>query len=432
MIAKKFSGGIHLPYYKELSRDEPIEKGDIPSRLIIPLSQHIGSPCSSLVEEGDRVQAGDVIGRSEEFVYAPVHSGADGVVEAIEQRENFAGDKIPGVVIKVDEDGGEPEYEKVRDPDSASREEIISAVREAGIAGMGGAAFPTAVKLQPPEDKEVDTVIINGCECEPFLTCDFRMMLEEPQKILKGAEIIRRTVEAEECYIAIEDNKMEAVEKLRSKNSSEMLKVVEMPTVYPQGAEKNLIEALLGREVPSGGLPFDVGVLVQNVGTTAAVYDAVCRDKPLTERVVTVTGNNLENPSNLMVKIGTPISTLIEQCGGAKQDSARVVVGGPMTGFAQSSLEVPVVKGTTGIIVMMPEDLREDDYRPCIKCEQCIEHCPVRLYPNFISMAYEDGDINRADSWDAMDCIECGICSYVCRSYRPLLKHIKLAKAELG
>ncbi len=433
MAEKTFRGGIHLPYFKDLSSGKEIERVPVPEEIIIPLKQSIGAACEPTVKPGEKVEAGDIVGDSEEFVSAPLHTGLPGVVKAIEPRITGTGSKIKSVIIKVDKNFSAAKPDKARNAEEVSKEEIIKAVRKAGIVGMGGAAFPTPVKLTPPDDKKVDTVIINGCECEPFLTCDYRVMLEKPKELLQGSKFLMQTMEADKCFIAIEENKMKAVNNLRKHNTFSNIDVLALPSIYPQGSEKQLIQAILDREVPEGGLPFDVGVLVQNVGTTVAIYDAVIYDKPLTERVVTVTGPNINKPANLLTWIGSPVKNLLEKCGGIKNKPARVVMGGPMTGTALSELDAPIVKSSLGLVVMTVEDssLDVDDFRPCVRCERCIKACPIGLYPNYLSMAMEENNVVEAEKWDAMSCIECGICSYVCMSKRPIVYLIKKAKEKI-
>lgn len=432
MSVKAFAGGAHPPYFKELSRDQGIKEIPNPEELIIPLSQHTGAPCEPLVSVGDKVTCGQKLGESKAFVSAPVHTPLDGEVKAIEERLIFTGDECLSIVIAVNKEQKPFPQKEVRNLEKVEEKEILSAIREAGLVGMGGAAFPTAVKLSPPPDKPVDTVIINGCECEPFLTCDYRLMLEQGEELLAGAGLIMKLLKAETCYLAVEDNKMDAIKELKEKIRDERIQVVSLHTKYPQGSEKQLIKALLGREVPSGGLPFDVGALVQNVGTTIAIYQAVRYNKPLMERVVTVTGQNIQDPANLLVKVGTPIRDLIEACGGLKEETARVIMGGPMTGFAQFSLEVPVVKGTSGLVILPPSLASiQQQWLPCVRCSSCVDSCPMLLYPCHLSTTIEEEDLAGASDWDLFDCIECGVCSYVCPSKRPIVHQIKGAKAQV-
>jgi len=425
---KQFLGGIHVPHYKSFSEHKAIKETSLPEEIIIPLLQHTGAPNEPLVKVGDKVKAGQKIGATDKFISAPVHASLSGTVTAIEPRPFMTGQMIESIVIAVDKDQDGLELAD-NDLDSVTKEDIVKAVREAGIVGMGGAAFPTSVKLSPPPDKMVDALIINGCECEPYLTCDHRIMLEMPEQLLQGVKLLMKVLGVEKAYICIEDNKDDAIEAVRQKNDNPNIILLRMPTKYPQGSEKHLVKAALDREIPSGGLPFDVGTLIQNVGTCVAVYEAVKFNKPLIERVVAVTGQNIKEPQNLMVKIGTPLSHLIAECDGIIEEPAKVVVGGPMTGKAQETLEVPVVKGTTGVVVLPPEMALEDmEYFDCVRCCKCVEHCPMLIYPNQISIYCEAGMVKEADEWNTMDCIECGICAYVCPSKRPITQLVQLTK----
>ncbi|MBE0430846.1 MAG: electron transport complex subunit RsxC [Dehalococcoidia bacterium] len=428
MEVKQFVGGIHVPHHKSFSEHKAIKEASVPAEIIIPLVQHTGVPNQPLVNVGDRVKAGQLIGATDKFVSAPVHASLSGTVTAVERRLCFTGEMVQSVVISVDRDQDKLELADV-DLDKVTREEAIKAVREAGVVGMGGAAFPTAVKLSPPPDKKIDALLINGCECEPFLTCDHRIMVEQPEKLLRGVRLLMDILGVKHAYVCVEDNKPDAIEALRQKNKDPQIVLVKLPTKYPQGSEKHLVKAVLDREIPSGGLPFDVGTLIQNVGTCVAVYEAVKHRRPLIDRVVTVTGQNVRDPQNLLVKIGTPLSHLIAECGGIMQQPAKVVVGGPMTGKAQQTLEAPVVKGTTGVVVLPPDLALEDmDYRACVSCCRCVEHCPVMIYPNQISIYCEAGLVREAAYWNTMDCIECGICAYVCPSKRPIVQWVQLTK----
>ncbi len=428
MEVKQFSGGIHIPHYKSFTEHKEIKEASLPEEIVIPLLQHTGAPNEPLVKVGDKVKAGQKIGATDKFVSAPVHASLSGTVTAIEPRPFLTGQMIESVVIAVDKEQEMIELAD-NDPDKVSKEDIVKAVREAGVVGMGGAAFPTSIKLSPPPDKKIDALVINGCECEPFLTCDHRLMLEKPEELLQGVKLLMRMLDVEKAYICIEDNKDDAIEAVRQKNEDPNIVLLRMPTKYPQGSEKHLVKAALDREIPSGGLPFDVGTLIQNVGTCVAIYEAVRYGKPLIERVVTLTGQNLADPQNLMVKIGTSLAHLIEECGGIVEEPAKVVIGGPMTGRAQDDLSVPVVKGTTGIIVLPPEMALEDmEYYDCVRCCKCVEHCPMMLYPNQISIYCEAGMATEAEEWNTMDCIECGICAYVCPSKRPITQLVQQAK----
>jgi len=428
---KQFAGGLNVPHYKSFTEHKAIKEASMPEEIVIPLSQHTGAPNEPLVKVGDKVKAGQTIGATDKFVSAPVHASLSGTVTAIEPRPFLPGQMVESIVIAVDKEQAAMELAD-NDLAKVTKEDIIKAVKEAGIVGMGGAAFPTSVKLSPPPDKKVDALIINGCECEPFLTCDHRLMLEKPEELLEGIKLLMKVLEVEKAYLCIEDNKDDATEAVRQKNDDPGIVLLRMPTKYPQGSEKHLVKAALDREIPSGGLPFDVGTLIQNVGTCVAIYDAVRFNKPLIERVVTVTGQNIKDPQNLLVKIGTPLSHLIEECGGIMEEPAKVIVGGPMTGKAQETLDVPVVKGTTGVLVFPPEMAIEDmEYKDCVRCCKCVEHCPMMIYPNQISIYCEANMIAAAEEWNTMDCIECGICAYVCPSKRPITQLVQRTKPQI-
>lgn len=428
MEVKQFLGGINIPHYKSFSEQKAIKDTSLPDEIVIPLSQHTGAPNEPLVNVGDKVKAGQKIGASDKFVSAPVHASLSGTVTAIEPRPFMLGNMVDSIVIVVDKDQESIEFSD-NDLEKMSSDDIRAAIKEAGVVGMGGAAFPTAVKISPPPDKKVDVLIINGCECEPYLTCDHRIMLEKPKELLEGTKLLMRILEIEQAYVCIEDNKEDAIEAVRQVNDDPRIVLLRMPTKYPQGSEKHLVKAAVDREIPSGGLPFDVGTLIQNVGTCVAIYEAARYNKPLIERVVAVTGQNIKEPQNLMVKIGTKLSHIIEECGGIVEEPAKVIIGGPMTGRSQETLEVPVVKGTTGVVILPPDMAIEDmEYYDCVRCCKCVEHCPMLLYPNQISIYCEAGLVVEAYQWNTMDCIECGICAYVCPSKRPITQLVQSTK----
>ncbi len=429
MEVKQFLGGLHVPHYKSFSEHKAIKEASLPEEIILPLSQHLGAPNEPLVKVGDKVKAGQKIGATDKFVSAPVHASLSGTVTAIEPR--LPGQSVDCIVIAVDKEQEPLELADV-DLSQVTREDIINAVKEAGIVGMGGATFPTAVKLSPPPDKKVDVLLLNGCECEPYLTCDHRIMLEQPEELIEGTKMLMKALDVESAYICIEGNKDDAIEAVRQKNDDSRIVLLRMPVKYPQGSEKHLVKAALDREIPPGGLPFDVGALIQNVGTAVAVYEAVRYKKPLIERVVSVTGQNISEPQNLLVKIGTPLKNLIEECGGIIEEPAKVILGGPMTGKAQENLDVPVTKGVTGVVVLPPDMLLDDlDYCDCVRCGKCVDHCPMLLYPNQISIYCEINNVETALAWNTMDCIECGICAYVCPSKRPIVQLVQRTKPKI-
>lgn len=428
-----FKGGVHPPHAKHATEHKEIERAQLPPKVYIPLQQHIGAPCKPVVEVGDEVKTGQKIGEAESFVSAPVHASVSGKVVSIETMPHPIGADVLTVVIESD---GKDELSEDIKPkgelESLTPEDIKKIIREAGIVGMGGAAFPTQVKLSPPPDKKIDTIIINGAECEPYLTADHRVMLEHSEDILFGLKAIMKAVGVEKGYIGIENNKPDAIKKMQELVKDENnIEVVALHTKYPQGGEKQLIYAITGREVPSGGLPMEVGVIVQNVGTTAMIAKAIKTGMPLIERVLTVTGSAIAEPKNLLVRIGTPFREVIEQCGGFKKAPGKVIMGGPMMGLAQASIDVPVVKGTSGILVLSKDEAKQYQERPCIKCARCVDACPVYLLPTRLSHFAQHGMWDEAEDYNALDCIECGSCSFVCPSKIPLVQRIRLAKSQI-
>ena len=427
-----FKGGTHPPGGKELTQHKAIEKAQAPQVVTILLQQHIGAPCEPIVKRGDYVKMGQKIGEPKGFVSAPVHSSVSGTVKSIELVPSATGSKVMAVIIENDgldtlDDGIAPfDYNKL------SPKDLKQIVLDSGIVGMGGAAFPTHVKLSPPENKKIDSVILNGAECEPYLTADHRLMLEEPEKIVCGLKIIMKILGVENGYIGIEDNKPDAIESMRKAAAGEPgISVKALKTKYPQGAEKQLIFAITGRQVPSGGLPMDVGIVVNNVGTAAAICKAVETGMPLIERVVTVSGRGVKEPKNLLVRIGTSFEDVINQCGGMVEKPARLISGGPMMGLAQYTTAVPVTKGTSGILVLTEDEVRDPRPDPCIRCGKCVEACPINLMPIFLSGHALKGDYDAAEDLHVLDCIECGSCSFVCPSKRPLVQSIRVAKREV-
>ncbi|MGB4440989.1 MAG: electron transport complex subunit RsxC [Coriobacteriia bacterium] len=419
-----FRGGVHPPEHKEATAGSPVEWAPLPARLVVPLSQHLGAPCKATVAAGDRVERGQIVGDIEAMVSSPVHSPVSGSVVEIGTTLTAGGSVVGCVVIDRDEEQDLDSFVPVPEADDQR-----TRVRAAGIVGMGGATFPSVVKLTPPKGMEITTVILNGCECEPFLTCDHRLMLEQPERIVAGAGYIRDMVGAKRVIIAVESNKPDAAAALKAV-AAESVEVTVLPTRYPQGAEKQLIYALVKKEVPHGKLPAAVGVIVHNVATAAAIADALERDKPLTERVVTVTGS-VARPGNYRVLLGTLVSELIEAAGGLVGDVERVISGGPMTGMALGSLEVPVTKGMSGIVALPKGTAAPavSDDQPCMRCGRCPEACPMGLEPYAIANYSHRRMWDAAAKRDALDCIECGICSYVCPTNRPLAQLIKVAKA---
>lgn len=428
-----FRGGVHPEYRKELTASLAITAAPPPARVVIPLQQHIGAPCDPLVEVGDSVKAGQKIGESESFVSAPVHASISGRVTAIEPYNHCLGRKVTAVIIESDgRDEWCSDLEPVENPDRLSPGELRALIRGAGIVGLGGATFPAHVKLSPPEGKTIDTVIINGAECEPYLTADHRLMLEKPEEVVFGLEVIMKVLGAGRGIIGIEDNKPDAVRVMgQAIEGKSDLSVVPLKTKYPQGAEKMLIQVTTRRSVPSGGLPLDVGVVNHNVGSAVAISDALRMGRPLVERVVTVTGEGVRRPANLMVRLGTLVGDLLDFCGGLKDDTCKVITGGPMMGLAQPTTDLPVIKGTSGIVALTSEDVELFESGSCIRCARCVQACPMNLVPTFIAQAAEHGLFKRAERLHAADCIECGCCAYICPARIPLTQWIRLAKAEV-
>jgi len=436
---------IHLQEFKESTRHSKIEKAALPKKAIFALSQHTGAPSDPVVNIGDVVKTGSLIARSKGFISSNLHSSISGRVVAVENSPHPIIGVFTAIVIESDGQDIKAFSEPGRDISNISKEDIANIVKEAGIVGLGGAAFPTSVKLNPPAGKKIDTLIINGAECEPFLTCDYRLMLEKPKEIILGARLIAKALGVKDVIIGIEDNKLDAIEALGSalfrmpldyardrKGEGCKVKAVKLRTRYPQGGEKQLIKTLLNREVPSGGLPLDIGCVVNNVQTVFSVYEAVYFGKPLYERVITVSGSFLKKPKNLLTRIGTPIKELLESCGmDARQDIYKIIMGGPMTGVAQYNLEAPVIKGTSGILVLGKGFSAPSQELDCIRCSRCIEACPVGMMPCLLGVAARKNRFDIASTYNPFDCIECGACGYVCPSNIELVQLIKLTKAKL-
>jgi len=431
-----FSGGVHPPEKKEATRNKKIENALLPQQVVIPLCQHLGAPTEPVVSAGSQVKTGEVIGRATTKVSAPVHSSISGEVIKIGAFSHPLGlSNALSIVIKSD---GKDEWVSEtktlnQKPDSLTAEEIKEIIKEAGIVGLGGAQFPTHIKLSPP--KNVDIYILNGAECEPYLTCDERLMVENPGGIVKGFQLLMKAANIKKGYIGIENNKPEAIKAIEEKIAElPNLELRVIKTKYPQGGEKQLIKALLRRDVPSGCLPFEIGVLVSNVGTAFAVWEAVERRKPLIERVITVTGSGIMEPKNLRVRIGTLICDLInENCGGYREESSKIITGGPMMGMAQWTSETPVIKGTSGILVQIAEEIDSGEYLDCIRCGKCTAACPVspyQLMPNMIFALVRRERFAETEDYGLLDCIECGACAYACPARIPLIQSIKYAKSE--
>lgn len=437
MKFKTFPGGVHPPEEKELSERQPFEVMPLPSMVILPLSQHLGKQAKPLVDKRATVARGQVIAEADGFISAPVHSTITGTVKSIGSEPNSSGyRKDAMVIIPAKPKEGEELPEDVSMPplDAASvtQDDIRARVKEAGIVGQGGAAFPTFVKLSPPEGKELDVVIINGCECEPYLTRDDRFMIERPDDIVLGLRLIMRALGVEKGVIGIEINKPNAIASMEKAVADHPgLSVCVLQTKYPQGAEKMLIKAVNGREVPPGKLPLDVGAVIQNIGTAVAIHDAVVKGEASLTAAVTVTGRGIRTPKNLLVPVGTPLKDVIKFCGGMTDDAAKVIVGGPMMGVAQYDLEAPVMKATSGIVILNEEDVRAQEETVCIRCGRCVDACPVHLLPTRLARLAEFDRLEEAEELGITVCMECGSCAYACPAHIPLVQWLRLGKQRV-
>ena len=428
-------GGVH-PAENKLSVDKKIEVLPIPKIALIPISQHLGAPAKALVDKGDVVKVGQQIAKGEAFISANIHSSVSGKVQKIDNVLDTSGYKRTVIVIQAEGDEWVETIDRspeIKKDISLSQKEIIQKINEMGVVGLGGATFPSHVKLMVPEGKKAEYLIINGVECEPYLTADHRLMMEKGEEMMVGVEILKIALGVNKAIIGIENNKPDAIEHLSkiAKNYNG-IEVQGLKVKYPQGAEKQLIKALINREVPSGKLPIEVGAVVNNAGTAFAVYEAIQKNKPLIERVVTLTGKSVKNPGNFMVRIGTPVSELIEAAGGLPEDTGKVIGGGPMMGKALNSLDVPVVKGTSGILIMREEEAGRQPVLNCIRCSKCVSVCPMGLEPYLIEKLVLFEDYERTEQEKVMDCIECGSCQYTCPAGRPLLDYLRLGKNKVG
>ena len=429
---KTFKGGVHPPENKELSEDKAVADLGLPSRVVLPLQQHIGAPVEALVAKGDEVLAGQMIGKPSGFVSVPLHATVSGKVKVVDQFSHPAG--LPMLSVVIESDGEDKWVDDLvsrsqEEIDKLSGDEIKKIILDAGIVGLGGAAFPTHVKLSPPADKKIDTFILNGAECEPYLTTDYRQMMERGEDMVSGIKLLLRVLGCKDAYIAIENNKPKAIEALDKIVADQGgIEVSPLKTKYPQGGEKQLIQAITGREVPSGGLPMDVGCVVQNVSTVLAVYDAVTAGKPLHEKVVTVTGTACKKPGNYRVRIGTTVQELIEMVEGEiPENLGKAVMGGPMMGLSLPSLDVPILKSTNGLL-LLAEPVPLTKHLPCIRCGSCVDACPINLIPCDLALAAENSRWDICRSYNVKDCIECGSCSYTCPAGRNLVQLIRFGK----
>jgi len=429
-------GGVH-PEPNKLTADKKIETLGLPKQAVFPLSQHIGAPAVPCVQKGDAVRVGTRIAEPGGFMSASIHSSVSGKVAKIDTVVDASGLRKPAIFIDVEGDEWEPSIDRTDTlllQNNLSREEIIEKIKNSGVVGMGGACFPTHVKLSPPKDCMIDTLIINAVECEPYLTADHRLMLEHPDEIIVGIKLILKVLGIDHAVIGVETNKQDAIELMNSKLSMVSgIEVMPLKMKYPQGGEKQLIEAVTGRQVPPPpALPANVGCVVQNVGTVYAIYEAVMKNKPLIERIVTVTGKSVKNPCNLKVRMGTPVSQLLEYAGGMPEDTGKLISGGPMMGRPLLDETAPVVKGTSGILMIPESEAARREERNCIRCAKCVQACPMGLEPYLLATASESGDWECAEENWIMSCIECGCCQSTCPSRRPLLDWVRLAKNRVG
>jgi len=428
-------GGVHPPENK-MAASTPIETHAVPKRVFIPLSQHIGAPAVPVVKKGDDVKVGTLIAKGESFISANIHSSVSGKVFAVDTVADTNGYKTKAVIIDVEGDEWEENivrnHELIKDI-ALEPKEIVERIKSCGIVGLGGACFPSHVKYMVPEGKKVDTLVINAVECEPYLTADHRIMLERTEEILVGIEIMKKALKVNRAIVGIEANKPDAIAKME-KVAADFpgTEIQALKVQYPQGAEKQLIKAALNREVPSGKLPLDVGCVVNNVGTALAVYEAVQKNKPLFERVVTVTGKKIKRTANFLVRIGTPVDAIVESVGGVPEGTEKIVNGGPMMGKAVVSTDIPVTKGTSGIIFFDKSEAKRKKVSNCIRCAKCVTVCPMGLSPYLLEKLAEKNNWEELEKMSVTDCIECGSCSYTCPSARPILDLMRLGKANVN
>ena len=427
-------GGVH-PAANKLSDKEPIKVAAVPALVAIPMAQNLGAPSKPVVAKGDKVKVGTVIGEPGGFLSSFVHSSVSGTVDKIDMVPDATGKKVQAVFIKVEGDEWEESIDRsteLKKEITLDKQQIIDKVKEMGIVGMGGATFPTQVKLTPPPTAKPECVIINVVECEPYLTSDHSLMLAHAEEILVGVQILEKAMNVNKAYIGIEANKPDAIKLMTEKAKAYPgIEIVPLQLKYPQGGEKQLIDAVIGKQVPSGGLPIATGALVQNVGTAFAVYEAVQKNKPLIERIVTVTGKSLKQPSNFLARLGVPIADLIEAAGGLPEDTGKVISGGPMMGKAMPEVNSYMVKGCSGVLIMPNAEARRKAAGPCIKCAKCVHACPMGLSPNFLAKYSELNMLAEAEEERVYDCIECGSCSFSCPANRPLLDWIRQGKGKV-
>lgn len=425
-----FKKGLHLPYNKELTKDKPIEIFEPKKELIFPLSQHIGKICEPIVNVGDRVFANQKIADSSSFVSAPIHSSVSGTVKEIKDTYTLNGSKVKSIIVENDFKYENFQNENIKYSNTLSLKDVVSLVKDYGIVGLGGATFPCHIKLNVPNDKEINYIIINAAECEPYLTCDHRVMLEYTNEIISALNILLELFPKALIYIGIEDNKLNVIDKFNSTlGNNSRIKVVPLKTKYPQGSEKHLIYALTKLQVPSGKLPLDIGCIVHNISTIYQLYISLVKGYPLTERIITVSGDAIKTPKNIKVKIGTPIKDVIEFCGGFINKPSKIILGGPMMGFAINSLELPVTKGTSGILCLSKVNNAPKSH--CIRCGKCLNSCPMNLFPQKLNDFAIKNKFEDFKSFNGMDCIECGCCTFSCPAKISIVNNIREAKKSI-
>lgn len=431
-------GGVH-PEENKITAEIPTKVAELPKMATFPLSQHIGAPAKAVVQKGDAVKVGTLIAEAGGFVSAPIFSSVSGTVFKIDDVLDATGYRKPSIIIKVEGDEWEEsidrsdKLETLEAHPELTSEEIIKRVKDAGVTGMGGAGFPTFIKLTPPPTAKAECVIINGVECEPYITSDYRLMLEHADEILVGLQLLMKAVNVDKGYIGIEDNKPQAIKLFEEKTANmNGIEIVPLAKKYPQGGEKQLVDAVIRRQVPAPpAIPVNVGAVVQNVGTAFAVYQAVMKNKPLFERYTTVTGKQVKNPGNFLVRMGTPMSQLIDACGGLPEGDNKILAGGPMMGKALLTTEVPICKGTNSVTILTDNDAHRKEAQPCIRCAKCVSACPMGLEPYLLSTLSSMKNWERLESEDITSCIECGSCQFTCPAHRPLLDNIRLGKSTV-
>ena len=431
-------GGVH-PAENKLSAASPIREAALPKQAVFSMFQHIGAPAKPIVKKGDVVKVGTMIAEAGGFVSAPVHSSVSGTVSKVDVVIDASGTRRQAIFVDVNGDEWEdaidrsPELVRLSDRPELDAATIINKVKDAGIVGLGGATFPCHVKLSPPPGSKAECVIINAVECEPYLTADHRLMLEHPEEILVGVSLIMKAVSVEKGYIGIENNKPDAIRLMTEKAQAyPNIDIVPLKVKYPQGGEKQLIDAVIGRQVPAPpAIPISVGAVVQNVGTAFAIYQAVMKNKPLVDRIITVTGKSVSNPSNLLARLGTPFQQLIDECGGLPEDSGKIIGGGPMMGKALLNLDVPMTKGSSGLLIMRNDEAKRAEPDPCIRCAKCVSACPMGLEPYLLATLSDKQEWEMAEGNDIVSCIECGSCQFTCPSHRPLLDNIRVGKTTV-